>query len=738
MDTAHFYYHGKAAHHSYYTAGRNWETKPDKLESYFVSNHLENTKANSSSVVRPHRLCEDCQVFCSQSKIIRGSEAAREEEFMLHSSFVRLSDGYLGGCHLCALIWHKLDEAQKDLLLDIDEELWEKPEHVISASIRPSEAQQEATRYKCYGMEITFGCPPGGHASRTQNAVKTKLWITQDDTQFDVDGLSCDTSSERSLQCLRKWHGDCLHNHPDCQTTTMLQRRLPSRLLYIGDTEPFSKVYLREAGTIAGDAEYVTLSHAWGQSDGTRASCQILEHKNLATLVAGITQQDLPRTFQDAVTISRRLGFKYLWIDSLCIIQDSPKDWENESASMAAIYGASALNLVALGVDSHQGCFVRRNPLKLTPCKLNQDSVKTTYALHCCVDVEMAFDWAPSMQRAWVAQERVLAPRNVFFGGPELFWTCTQGTFSEKGPTPKLFPSGYRGPGCPDKMAFAILKQRRDTEHPGSERMQDFSVLWHGLLKTYLCAKLSYQTDKLVAFSGVAWAIQNHSGLSYWAGLWKETFLMDCLWACVQAGTRPKIWRAPTWSWGSIDNGEPIFTLWLDDDRWKPEKEIHCSVVAFDIQHENDREHGLPDMTRGVVTLEGPAKEVRLSALDTTLSFSRQYTLPGGGLRKNHLGVADLHSWSQYLFMPDTTNISDSKMLLLLVSTMRHSAGSFPERKFKKLDRVEFGLVLQANDEEGTGYSRIGSFRHCHDAGMTASPIFVQEELSRRRVVAVC
>lgn len=81
---------------------------------------------------------------------------------------------------------------------------------------------------------------------------------------------------------------------------------------------------------------YVTLSHCWGQTDSIH-SIQTERH-NLRDHKKVIKFLSLPKTFQDAVTLCRELGIKYLWIDSLCIIQNDEADWVTESAKMGSIY----------------------------------------------------------------------------------------------------------------------------------------------------------------------------------------------------------------------------------------------------------------------------------------------------------------------------------------------------------------------------------------------------------------
>jgi hypothetical protein len=103
---------------------------------------------------------------------------------------------------------------------------------------------------------------------------------------------------------------------------------------------------------------YITLSHCWGKSKQfmtTRAA--------MATHLLNINFNVLPKTFQDAVTIARAHGVRYIWIDSLCICQDDGEDWQRESAKMASVYSNSYLNIAAtFAKDSTRGCFAVRPP----------------------------------------------------------------------------------------------------------------------------------------------------------------------------------------------------------------------------------------------------------------------------------------------------------------------------------------------------------------------------------------
>ena len=111
---------------------------------------------------------------------------------------------------------------------------------------------------------------------------------------------------------------------------------------------------------------YLTLSHCWGKIAFLR-----LQKDNLDILTNSFPISSLPQTFQDAITFTRKIGIQFLWIDSLCILQDSFRDWEQESTLMAKIYGNSSLNLAATAaIDSSKDLFSERNPASLSVCTI--------------------------------------------------------------------------------------------------------------------------------------------------------------------------------------------------------------------------------------------------------------------------------------------------------------------------------------------------------------------------------
>ncbi|KAL9615377.1 MAG: hypothetical protein Q9167_000205 [Letrouitia subvulpina] len=181
---------------------------------------------------------------------------------------------------------------------------------------------------------------------------------------------------------------------------------------------------------------YATLSHCWGESQPLTTKLATLE-----TRQSGITDSELPKSFMDAVTACRKLDIKYLWIDSLCIIQDSKKDWQAESATMGNVYGNSTLTIAAASAkDSYEGCFFQRNALRTRPCFARVFGVWCIVERHPNLleeiygDLRLTSDWILDT-RAWVLQEQILACRTVNFLNDGVYWNCANLRASEQHPT---------------------------------------------------------------------------------------------------------------------------------------------------------------------------------------------------------------------------------------------------------------------------------------------------------------
>jgi hypothetical protein len=178
---------------------------------------------------------------------------------------------------------------------------------------------------------------------------------------------------ERSVAIARKWVNDCVQSHKTCSENTVSE--LPTRILDL-TSRCATSLALIESRDGPTKGCYATLSHCWGAAHFISTKRETLEkHKT------SIEWDELPKTFQDAIVVARALGIRFLWIDSLCIVQDDKADWERESRCMATIYSKSFLNIAATGsADSTGGCFSRRHLMHVSPtCSTESFPVEKAY-----------------------------------------------------------------------------------------------------------------------------------------------------------------------------------------------------------------------------------------------------------------------------------------------------------------------------------------------------------------------
>jgi hypothetical protein len=179
---------------------------------------------------------------------------------------------------------------------------------------------------------------------------------------------------------------------------------------------------------------YDTLSHCWGSNPSFMA----LWSTNLPQFQLELPVAAIPKTFVDAIEVTRSLGLKYLWIDSLCILQSgngSEGDWVHQVRDLGLVYANCAVNISAdYGRSPEQGCFIERNALMVQQCNIMWGDSKSPPSLYTVVSdyhhTQDVLRRLPLLSRAWVVQERLLSPRVLHFGAEQIFWECAEEPFA--------------------------------------------------------------------------------------------------------------------------------------------------------------------------------------------------------------------------------------------------------------------------------------------------------------------
>ncbi|KAL0950126.1 hypothetical protein HGRIS_010122 [Hohenbuehelia grisea] len=316
-----------------------------------------------------------------------------------------------------------------------------------------------------------------------------------------------------------------------------------------------NSTYPRLVNTNGVTGKYVALSYVWGQDQPHKTTT-----RNLTSYLSRIDSSFLPQTIQDAIVFTQSLGIQYLWVDTLCIIQDSATDKAQQLGSMSEIYNNAHVTIIAASALNASEGFLQKRPLsqdRYLPVKSNDGDRVGKLRL-----------WQPTYKaspesvdtRAWCFQERVLSPRAIVFASTTVEFHCN------KGPT-GLGNSILRESIAKDRLPGILLQPhiaRSTAVLPYTE--DALRVAWFRSLNKYTSLSLTDPSDKLVAFSAVARRFSRVLRADYVAGLWRPTLMKDLLWSvdCTTVQPRPAVWRAPSWSWaavdGSIESWETIYS----------------------------------------------------------------------------------------------------------------------------------------------------------------------------------
>lgn len=382
--------------------------------------------------------------------------------------------------------------------------------------------------------------------------------MPSDFDRIAIEGHQIERSSQSLASCVlaNAWLSTCTTEHKKCNVLHTLEGWSPTRLINVrGVRSGKETISLVQGKDKISHPKYMTLSHCWGSQPFLK-----LTQSNLGQLKGYISISELPKTFQDAVMVTA-IWFQcdYLWIDSLCIIQDSADDWQNESAEMRHIYKSAWLNIAATGAkDSSYGLFFDRNPSLVSSGLASVDwkadmpkGACRFYASDLWAD-EVSI--APLNRRAWVVQERFLARRNLHFGSQSLFFECHELEACE------AFPSGLPNyfHGLMDND-FKVVSKHGSGDNEAA--IAPFLRSWQKIIMNYMNCGLTFASDKMVALSGVADEFRILSNKTYVAGLFDNGFLTEQLmWQRIggqqmsgQPATRSSVYRAPSWSWLSLD-----------------------------------------------------------------------------------------------------------------------------------------------------------------------------------------
>jgi hypothetical protein len=258
--------------------------------------------------------------------------------------------------------------------------------------------------------------------------------LTSNDVQLGFPS-PLDPSSETYIKILSEWIKRCdkaQHLPPESSF-------IPTRLLDVGGKKS-RRVYL-VCNLLEKSVHYVALSHRWGtpdQKQPAEVKFPATNKDSIEEIKEGVDDTDLPKTFQDAIIITRKLGKRYLWIDSLCILQkkdkdgdpESKEDWERESKLMEQVFSSAYLTIAASCAGHRFDGFLKLRNRRQFVTMTTDDGAQ----FHIC-DVIDNFDADVEQgelnRRGWVLQERALSRRTIHFTKTQTYWECGEGAWCE-------------------------------------------------------------------------------------------------------------------------------------------------------------------------------------------------------------------------------------------------------------------------------------------------------------------
>ncbi|KAH7310209.1 heterokaryon incompatibility protein-domain-containing protein [Rhexocercosporidium sp. MPI-PUGE-AT-0058] len=500
------------------------------------------------------------------------------------------------------------------------------------------------------------------------------------------------------LERVRSWITRCKDGHKKCNAPPP-NVFYPTRLLDVGSLET-PKTHIVLGSDVEG--EYTTLSHCWGLKPIVR-----LTKETLTQYLSEIGPENLSKTFTEAIHITRSLGIRYLWIDSLCIIQDDAEDWERESATMGKVYSRGFLNITAsTSSDGSGGCFFQhqdldngkqvRFPYKHKAGQAAGEVVISPIAASFAEDI---LD-GPLAKRAWVIQETALSRRMVFYGKHQLYWRCAEFYESEQGDEDRSMDTAPH---------FNELPHRRSMNGKVEE-----NLYWNWTVIRYSMCALTRNEDKLVALSGLASRFAGEFGHTYAAGLWVEYLHSGLLWHVQNTGChRYTEYLAPSWSWASIDG--PI-VIDYNDQRGSGDVKIRAISVQSEVVGENK----FGAVKGGTLTLTGKIQHVNIQFLGKSLGEesiwypsvgdnARNIALDAGNINAFLLDTFDqtLRLGRAYL---DENREPEGEVFALQMDIISGFLSQIGETATQRQNV----LLLQSTSEGGT-YRRIGKGRLCFE-----------------------
>lgn len=369
---------------------------------------------------------------------------------------------------------------------------------------------------------------------------------------------------------------------------------------------------------------YIALSHRWNEN----VSLTSTTTSNFAERLHDIDAKSLPHTFQHTFAVANTLQIQYVWIDSLCIIQDSTDDWSKESALMSEVYRNAYCTISANRHDAGEhGLF--HSDLGSLAIEFALKTKHDQLELHQRGSIQQhwreAIQAAPLHVRGWCLQEREMSPRIIHWTEQEIAWECRVAKATESWPEQM-------------NVDWSQLDARDRRAWDGLEDMDMVAIYdgWHRTVERYTKMHLTDERDTLPALSGLANVIHSRTQSGYRAGLWVGDLRRCLAWHSIereQSAKRPhyrhKRFIAPSWSWAAI-HGSVQYSISMDSIYVPPVPLIDDGIAV--IKHHETSLSSLDEygtLSSGELHLYGPVVWAVSSSARDRYDYAELRCIPG-------------------------------------------------------------------------------------------------------------
>lgn len=407
-----------------------------------------------------------------------------------------------------------------------------------------------------------------------------RIWqIKEDDSPPVLKMAQKDPSSKASITIASNWLRNCLDNHGSCNPPPEL-RDAPKRLINVGNET--RNPFLVDTAPASQQFKWLSLSYCWGEEPSMKLTKDTMDE-----LRSGTPLSRLDPTIRDAIFVARGLEIPYIWIDSLCIVQDPEgKEWNEQASKMSEIYGGSIATLVVASSSTVMDGFLKERQLHYIPIPSSDIPIGGTADAKAPARLHLSPEWdenedsakGPWASRGWTMQEGLLPNRLLYYTSSQMIWRCCEEERFERGITKSLEDIVARIQRCSDDISFGsgwlweletFMKFKRFPDYlPSSPRDSLLSEpeiyrLWYDIIEDYSSRRFKDIGDRLVALSGLARVFGNTIQCNeYVSGLWKPDLIRGLIWHTEGAGliprrSPPQSIRAasntfPSWSWANV------------------------------------------------------------------------------------------------------------------------------------------------------------------------------------------